>query len=70
MNMVFIHTYLNKMDFMPFTYSQTCFFQCSYNAFLKYFSPVFCWTYNMIQQEILIMSLQDVFTHPDNITPE
>ena len=68
--MIFIYSYLYKVYFVSLADSYARILERLFYTCAKYFSPVFGWTYYMIQQEILIMSLQDAIAHPDNITPE
>ena len=48
MHMIFINSYFYKMYLVPFSYSYTSFFQTLRDSFRKYFTSVFCRTYNVV----------------------
>ena len=70
MYMILVCSNFYKIYFVTFLYPFAGSSQCFLNCFGKYFSPVFCRTYYMIQQETLIVFFKDVVAHPANITPD
>jgi|GEM_PF-1703706 len=50
MNVIFISTYLDKLNFVSVTYFKANIPQCKINLFTEYGAPILCWTYKMIQQ--------------------
>jgi hypothetical protein len=48
MHMIFINPNFYKMYLVPFSYPYTYYFQTLRDSFRKYFSPVFCRTYDVV----------------------
>ena len=67
MDMIFIHSYLQKNNFIPFSDFKTHISKFFIYFFTKYSSSVFGRANNMIHKNRYIMFFVDVLTHPSNI---
>ncbi len=63
MNVVTIKTNLQKMNVVPFLYSKTNLLERSRNRFIMNVSPIFDGANKMIEQQTLVMTLVNMFTH-------
>ena len=68
MNVIFIRSYFNEKYFKSAFNIFTHFHQTIFNRLRQNTSPVFYRTYQMVQQQILIMTLMNMITHKTNIT--
>lgn len=50
MNMIFVNSYFQKENVVPFRYFKTDIFQAFINLLVEYNSAIFCRTHKMIQQ--------------------
>ncbi len=66
--MIFICTYFQKMDIVSFSYLQTCFLHHFIDILIKYHTPIFCWTHNVIYQHIHIVRFVNIYAHALNIS--
>ena len=64
MDVVFIGTNLNEVDLKPFPDPHTHFLQRVFYFFGKYLPSVLRWTYDVVKQQRLIVSLEDMLAHP------
>ena len=67
MNMIIIRTNLCKMYFKPAFNIFTHFYQTLFNLFRQNTSTIFYRTNQMIQQQVLIMALMNMFAHNTNV---
>jgi len=63
MYMIFICAYFEKLYLISIRYFQTHFFQNLIHLFIYHCSPIFRWTYKMIDQYGHIMTFPYQFTH-------
>lgn len=62
-NMIFIGAYFNKTDFISLAYCFADVSQCFFRVFSQNLSSVLYGTNDVIQKQVPIMSLVDVFSH-------
>ena len=67
MNMVFVNSYFQKMNFIALRYFKTDIFQGFIYFFTEYYSAIFCRTHKMIQQYWNIMRLMNVLAFPHTL---
>lgn len=67
MDMIFFHSNFNKVNFISTGYAETHFFQGLRNTVAEYFSTIFCWKHEVIQQQCLIMMFVDMLIHTSNV---
>ena len=67
MNMIIVRSNLNKNNLVSLLNPNTRLFQCCRHLSAKYLPAVFCRTYDMVQQQGLIMTFEYVFTHIINL---
>jgi len=69
MHAILFNTNLKKIHLVSLRYFQTDFPEFPIHILGKYYSPIFGWTYQMIEQYRYIMTLVDVFAHFLDNTP-
>ncbi len=67
MDMIFFHSNFNKVNFISTRYAEAYFFQGLRNTVAEYFSTIFCWKHEVIQQQCLIMMFVDMLVHASNV---
>ena len=68
MNMVAISSYLDKSDFVPFSYLKANFLKSSIDLIGKNDSTILCRTNQMVQQYRNIMAFVYILTHKTNMS--
>lgn len=63
MNMIFIKTNLQKMNFLTLLYFQANLLESQRNSSTQYFPTIFNRTNRMIQKQAFVMTLVDMFVH-------
>ena len=61
--MVLVASYLHIVDFVPLAYLVADNLEHCLYIFTKYFSSILCWTYQVVEQKIDIMTLVDMVGH-------
>ena len=64
MHVVLVGSNLHEMNLVSFRNAHADLLQSIFHCFGKYLSSVFCRAYDMVKEERLVVSLEDMFTHP------
>src|SRR5680860_1534895 len=68
MDVIPINTYFKKVHLIALFYGQTNFFKSGRHRLCQNFSPILYWANKMIEQQTLIMTLMNMFTHIHKVT--
>ena len=63
MHVILVGTNLHKMDLVSLRNTHADLFQGILRCFRKYLPPVFCRAYDVVEEERLVVSFEDVFAH-------